>query len=322
MNRAAKPWIFFGVALAGLALQLVSPIAGVVLIGLSAWGGFLTVMAFNVPISRWLYAGIAMVYAVAVYRMSASLPLTLAAFFSIAAEMMPGEIALRSLGTLPLTAARFILSGLALACVALAWPFGLEALALVPTFLLVGMNVMFATMGMPELLSNRPRPKTVTVKVGEPAPDFVLPRRSGDGEFRLSEQRGKHVLLCFLRGDWCPVCQVLMRMYRKASTVLAAHDVKLVMINPSSGEEARAFARDMGMDYEILVDNELTAAKQLGIVSEKNGMNGKPYPLPVSFLVDREGVVRFISGMDDANAVTPERIQLALGAPPTQAAAA
>lgn len=43
------------------------------------------------------------------------------------------------------------------------------------------------------------------VKIGDVAPDFTLPLTSG-GEFKLSEQRGKVVMLQFT-ASWCGICR-------------------------------------------------------------------------------------------------------------------
>jgi peroxiredoxin len=38
---------------------------------------------------------------------------------------------------------------------------------------------------------------TATLEVGDPAPDFELARHDSDGTWRLSDQRGKNVVLAF-----------------------------------------------------------------------------------------------------------------------------
>jgi peroxiredoxin len=46
------------------------------------------------------------------------------------------------------------------------------------------------------------KPKTKTLAVGEPAPDFALPA-TGGGSFRLSDYKGEGAMaLVFLRHTW------------------------------------------------------------------------------------------------------------------------
>jgi peroxiredoxin len=47
----------------------------------------------------------------------------------------------------------------------------------------------------------------MALKVGDPAPDFKLSSATGEtqGEFSLSGQRGKNVVICFYALDFTPV---------------------------------------------------------------------------------------------------------------------
>ena len=48
--------------------------------------------------------------------------------------------------------------------------------------------------------------KTLTLNVGDQAPDFELPGHRGDEKFRLSDLRGKkNAVLVFYPLDWTPV---------------------------------------------------------------------------------------------------------------------
>ena len=47
--------------------------------------------------------------------------------------------------------------------------------------------------------------ETRTLKVGDPAPDFELPGHRGGEKFKLSDARGKNVVLVFYPLDWTPV---------------------------------------------------------------------------------------------------------------------
>ncbi len=47
----------------------------------------------------------------------------------------------------------------------------------------------------------------MALKIGDAAPDFKLGSATGDtqGEFQLSSQRGKNVVICFYALDFTPV---------------------------------------------------------------------------------------------------------------------
>jgi peroxiredoxin len=304
MARVSKSVGSLALGAAGVALMPISPVAATVITGVAAWGAMMGTM-FNVALTRWIFRAVVVMQTVTAYIMSGSVPFALAAFLAGLASDAPNMFTVPVLGTKWTIVARFVIAIPAVTLLVLAWPEGWSGLALLPLFLLLALGLfMNATMWGE---SNLKGPPKVKVKLGQPSPEVALPRRSGDGVFRLSEQRGQNVLLCFLRGDWCPVCQVLMRLYKKAAPSLAEHGVKLVMINPSSGEEARAFASEMGLDFEILEDANLEAAAALGIIADRK-QEGRTYTLPVSFLVDRQGIVRFISGLDDPSILSADRI--------------
>jgi peroxiredoxin len=47
--------------------------------------------------------------------------------------------------------------------------------------------------------------QTQTLKVGDQAPDFELPGHRNGEKFKLSDQRGKNVVIVFYPLDWTPV---------------------------------------------------------------------------------------------------------------------
>jgi peroxiredoxin len=202
----------------------------------------------------------------------------------------------------------FFLTGIAAAILAfvLQWPVGPWGWALVPTALLTTMLVSNAFMGR-RARATLQKPAW-RIAIGESVPDFAAPKRMGGAPFRLSEEKGRHVLVCFLRGDWCPVCQIQMRLYQRDAADLARHNVKLVAVSPSEGPEAEKMARALGLDYTLLVDPKNEIAAIFGAVQE-NVRKGEGAPLPVSFLIDPEGRLQIASKPDDlASFLDPQSI--------------
>lgn len=117
-------------------------------------------------------------------------------------------------------------------------------------------------------------------RVGQLAPAFDLPRPDG-ANLRLTDLRGKTVLINFW-ASWCVPCRQEMPQLEAVHRSQGSRDVVVLGIN--SGEPpsvASAFARDLGITFTIVLDQD-------GIVTVAYEALG----LPVSYFVDRDGVLR------------------------------
>jgi peroxiredoxin len=77
----------------------------------------------------------------------------------------------------------------------------------------------------------------LNVRVGDLAPDFTAPRLDG-GQFKLSEQRGKLVLLDFW-ATWCQPCLAEMPAIKDIQQTFGA-DARFVLVGVSCDEAAQA----------------------------------------------------------------------------------
>jgi peroxiredoxin len=116
-----------------------------------------------------------------------------------------------------------------------------------------------------------------------PAPDFAL-RSLDDANIRLSEYLGQVVLINFW-ATWCGPCrqempqlEVLHTKYQRAGLVLLGINID------EERDEAIEMARTLRVSYPILFDErkDVSRAYQVGT-------------MPLTVLVDREGVVRYVS---------------------------
>jgi cytochrome c biogenesis protein CcmG, thiol:disulfide interchange protein DsbE len=120
--------------------------------------------------------------------------------------------------------------------------------------------------------------------VGAAAPDFALPALSGE-PLRLSELRGRVVIVNFW-ASWCPPClnetPRLVRWYEQhQSDGLAVLGVDTLY--QDSREAVETFAREQQISYPVLLDD-------VGEISRQ----WQARQLPRSYVIDREGVVRFV----------------------------
>lgn len=141
------------------------------------------------------------------------------------------------------------------------------------------------------------------VQVGKPAPDFTLPDQDGR-PIALSSYRGRHpVLLIFVRGDWCPGCHMMLRTYERSREQFLAKGVHVLGIGPDNIAVNRDMVQRIGVGYRMLSDNGQEVSSQYGVVYANPIIElGVDYaqgiPLPASFLVDRDGIVRYVSRPD------------------------
>lgn len=141
------------------------------------------------------------------------------------------------------------------------------------------------------------------VQVGQPAIDFALPDQDG-ALVRLSDYRGRHpVLLIFVRGDWCPGCHMMLRTYERSRARFAEKGVHVVAVGPDDIEVNRDMVARIGVGYRMLSDTAQAVSGQYGVVYSNPVIElGVDYaegiPLPASFLIDADGVVRYVSRPD------------------------
>lgn len=102
------------------------------------------------------------------------------------------------------------------------------------------------------------------MKVGEKAPNFTL--KDGDGnDWKLSEQRGKIVVLLFYPGDNTPVCTRQLCSVRDIWEDYTKTGAEIVGISTDAAESHKNFAAKYDLPLTLLAD-------EAGETLEKYGM--------------------------------------------------
>ena len=119
------------------------------------------------------------------------------------------------------------------------------------------------------------------VKLGEPAPNFQL--RDLNGHLvTLSDLRGKVVLLNFW-ATWCGPCRVEMPAMEELYRTFSRNDFEILAVSTDAQGVAvtRPFQQENHLTFPILHDADYRVGLTYGARS-----------LPMTFMVDRQGVVR------------------------------
>jgi peroxiredoxin len=147
---------------------------------------------------------------------------------------------------------------------------------------------------------------TSHLKLSSPAPDFAL--ESLDGKtMHLSDFRGKAVLLNFW-ATWCGPCKIEMPWFVDFQKQYGSQGFQIVGVamDDASKEDIAKFAKDMGVNYPILIGKEAVGDQYGGVPA-----------LPETFLIGRDGkIVDKIIGLR-GKAEIADSIQQALNTRPT-----
>ena len=112
------------------------------------------------------------------------------------------------------------------------------------------------------------------------APDFSLESLDGKS-VRLSDLRGKAVLLNFW-ATWCGPCKIEMPWFVELQNQYGAQGLQIigVAMDDASKEDIAKFAKDMGVNYPILIGKESIGDQYGGIPA-----------LPETFFIGRDGTM-------------------------------
>jgi len=94
--------------------------------------------------------------------------------------------------------------------------------------------------------------QTGTLKVGNKAPDFKL-KGTGNTEFKLSDQRGRNVVLSTFPAAFSPVCSSQLTSI-EAEKSKFGDDTILVGMSVDGAWALEAFKKQMGIDFPLLSD--------------------------------------------------------------------
>ena len=134
----------------------------------------------------------------------------------------------------------------------------------------------------------------MAISVGAAAPDFTL-KDQNQKEVKLSDFKGKNVVLVFYPLDWSPVCtnehQCLVNDMKRFEKL----DAQVLGISVDSVWSHKAFAEKMGIQYPLLADFQPRGAvgDKFGVYLADKGITGRAIAI-----VDRGGKVAWLKNYD------------------------
>src|ERR1700728_4330334 len=151
------------------------------------------------------------------------------------------------------------------------------------------------------------------LQVGAKAPDFTLPDAHGK-PVNLSGLLAKGpAVVTFYRGGWCPFCDLQLRAYEGALGAIHDLGAELVAVSPQTPDYALSDVEKKQFTFPVLTDKGNRVARDFKLVfalsdalrqlqshfgsvlPKFNGDESWELPMPGTFVLDRQGVVKFAS---------------------------
>lgn len=124
---------------------------------------------------------------------------------------------------------------------------------------------------------------------GKAVKDFSLPS-TGNGTFRLSDHRGKTLVLYFYPKDNTPGCTVEGENFRDLHKAFRKAGAEVFGISRDSLRSHQGFKEKMAFPFELLSDANEDACKQFGVIKMKNMYGKQVRGIERStFVIDGEG---------------------------------
>ena len=130
------------------------------------------------------------------------------------------------------------------------------------------------------------------VSLNKPVPDFELPA-TGDKTVRLSDLRGKNVLIYFYPKDNTPGCTLEGQQFRDHIAEFEQLNTVIFGISRDSVKTHENFKNKQAFPFDLLSDKDETVCNLFGVIQLKK-LYGREY-MGVdrsTFLIDAEGVLR------------------------------
>ena len=132
------------------------------------------------------------------------------------------------------------------------------------------------------------------ISVGQPAPDFTL-KDQHQMEVKLSDFRGKNVVIAFYPLDWSPVCTKEHACFTDDLKSFEGVNAQLLGLSVDSAWSHKAYAEKMGIRYPLLADFHPrgAVASQFGLYLADKGITNR-----ATVIVDKQGTVRYVQVYD------------------------
>lgn len=141
------------------------------------------------------------------------------------------------------------------------------------------------------------------IRIGDGAPDFIAD--STQGKISLKNYRGKNVVLYFYVKDQTPGCTMQSCSLRDGIDKLKAHNAEVLGVSVDGLDSHNNFMSKYNLNFPLVADPDFKISKAYDVFNEERQMSRR-----VTFLIDKNGVIRHIFPKVDVQAHAEEVVEV------------
>ena len=150
------------------------------------------------------------------------------------------------------------------------------------------------------------------LKVGDKAPQFKGTDNYGK-PFDLKKQlKNGDLVIIFYRGLWCPYCNKELSQLNDSLSFITAKGAAVIAISPETKENVTKTTGKTKASFPIISDSAMMIMKMYKVnfavdeatqikykkygidFSEANGSNGANLPVPATYIVGKDGIIKYV----------------------------
>ena len=151
------------------------------------------------------------------------------------------------------------------------------------------------------------------LKAGQTTPQVTLLTPESESFDLGAAVRSQPTVLIFYRGGWCPYCNRHLAALQEIEEDLLELGFQIIAVSPDQPAGLQPTIEKNDLNYRLLSDRDMKAASAYGVAfvvpedirikyegfgvdlaSVPGNQDAKWLPVPAIFLIDAEGVVRFV----------------------------
>jgi len=143
-------------------------------------------------------------------------------------------------------------------------------------------------------LAHNASTESKTLKVGDIAPDFTLKTAKKDAWHLADFRNKKNVVLAFVPYAFSSVCSTQLPSYEAELARFQDYNTEVVSVSMDSSYSLNAWSKSMNVTFPLLSD----FYPQGQVVDLYGVRNVGGFPNRAVFVIDKEGVIRYIEILD------------------------